>query len=106
SVGVLQRASSPSATGAAEGTAPGVGPPAARMRQITPDLPRDATLRLFSKFWPHRGKPRRPLVKIAPCRNQNDIGRRTTSSTSFWSSTISVRTPLRVFHHWSGSKLE
>jgi hypothetical protein len=36
-------------------------------------------------------------VKIAPSRNQNDIGRRTTLSTSFWSSMIFVRTPLRVF---------
>src|SRR6266404_416571 len=49
-------------------------------------------------------KPPRPLVKIAPSRNQNDIGCRTTSSMSFWSSTISVRTPLRVFHHRSGLK--
>jgi hypothetical protein len=38
--------------------------------------------------------------------DQNDIGCSTTSSTSFWSSTISVRTPPRVSHHRSGSKLE
>src|SRR5215471_16595798 len=77
-------------------------------RASSPNAPNYARSpsRRYVAIWPHRGKPRRPLVKIAPCRNQNDIGRRTTSSTSFWSSTISVRTPLRVFHHWSGSKLE
>jgi len=36
---------------------------------------------------------------------QNVIGCRTISRTSFWSSTISVRTPSRVSHHRSGSKL-
>jgi hypothetical protein len=35
---------------------------------------------------------------------QNEIGCRTAANTSFCSSTISVGMPLRVFHHWSGSK--
>jgi len=35
-----------------------------------------------------------------------DNGCSTTSSKSFWSSTISVRTPPRVSHHRSGSKSE
>jgi hypothetical protein len=38
--------------------------------------------------------------------DQNDVGCRTTSISNFWSSTISVRTALRVSHHRSGSKLE
>src|SRR5262245_11296744 len=37
---------------------------------------------------------------------QNDIGCSTRSSISFWISMISIRTPPRVFHHRSGSKLE
>jgi hypothetical protein len=43
---------------------------------------------------------------LRKARCQNDIGCRTTSSTSFWSSTISVRTSARVSHQRSGSKLE
>jgi hypothetical protein len=49
---------------------------------------------------------RRPLVNIALSRNQNDIECRRTSNTSLWSSMISSRTPVRVFHHWFGSKPE
>jgi hypothetical protein len=37
---------------------------------------------------------------------QKDTGCSTMSSTSFWSSTISLRAPSRLSHHRSGSKLE
>ena len=49
-------------------------------------------------------RPFRALYQADRC--QNDIGCKTTSSTSFWSSTISVRMPPRDFHHRSGSKFE
>jgi hypothetical protein len=45
-------------------------------------------------------------LSLIKARSHNDKGCSTTSSKSFCSSTISVRTPPRVSHHWSGSKFE
>jgi hypothetical protein len=49
---------------------------------------------------------RRPLVNIALSRNQNDLGAERPRARASGGSTISIRTPVRVFHHWSGSKPE